>query len=330
MNLSLGLIQQGLIIALCVVAVIAISSRLFLPFLQKKLSSYPVRFQAKIILLICSLPLLTVIFALTISFLPSFINILGLGPDHCDLHTGGHSHLCATHPSLPITHWLTWFSSIFALSFLAISTSICRDYYQTWRLMRYVNNTDKRLLSAGTWLIDSEVPFAFVVGLISPKVMLSTALKNKLTPEQLDIVLAHENDHKIHHDVLRLSVARALSLLHFPEVRKRLLAQLSLATEKACDEAASIKSNNRITVAETLVVIERLCRENFNSSSSVALGVVDNTVVERVHSLLNDTNTLKSHPNWLIAFSAAFMFCAALSYNEIHLFVETLLGYIIH
>jgi beta-lactamase regulating signal transducer with metallopeptidase domain len=329
-SLSLGLIQQGIIIALCVAGGTALLSRLFLPLLQKKLSLFPVRTQATIYLFICSLPLLVATFALVISFLPSIINIVGLGPEHCGLHLDAHSHLCKVHPSLPVSHWLTWLSLIFSVYLLFVFSSVIRDSYRAWSLNRRFNNTSKIQLSSDTWLIESDIPFAFVIGLIKPKVMLSTALKNKLSPAQLNIVLAHENDHKKHHDVLRLIVSRAFSLLHLPSVRKELLAQLSLSTEKACDEAATTQSNNRVAVAETLVIIERLYRDNFGISNSVSLGIGGNTVIERVYSLLNETNNQKTHPSWFIALIAIVTICAALNYNEIHLVVETLLGYITH
>jgi len=116
--------------------------------------------------------------------------------------------------------------------------------------------------------------------------------------------MAHEHAHRERHDILRQLLARTVSLLHFPALRKTLLSQLSLTSEKACDEAAALKLGSRVDIAETLVFIERLYQNNFNKvgfnkDGNVALGVVDNTVVPRVEALLRATKPQPFHSNWL-------------------------------
>lgn len=344
MILSLGLFQQALIVATFVVVFVAVFSYAILPLIQNKLQLFSARAQANIILFVCFLPLLTVVFVLISSFLPSLQNVFGFGPEHCGSHDNPHSHLCTVHPPLPASHWLTWITTLFAMVLVVCTAHIVRSVFHSIMFKRRFSKArqnallKKNALLKDVWLVDSNIPFAFVTGLVRTKIIISTALKQALPKAQLNIVLAHEREHKKHHDVLSQMIARAVSFLHFPGVRKLLLAHLALATEKACDEAAAKHSGNcpdngsgsRAQVAQTLVAIERLYRNDFSAPGNVALGVAGNSVVLRVEALLDDTKPPPLHSKWLFFALVIVMIGAAMNYNRLHHLVEAFLGYITH
>lgn len=330
MIFSLGLAQQILILAAFVVVIVALISRFVFPLVQNKIQLLPARLQANILIFICFLPVLMVILTLGISFLPNLLNVFGFGPAHCDIHANSHSHLCTVLEPLPMGHWLTWLSILFFLVIIASVGFLLRDIIRSYRFGCHFSSADKVFVKQGVWLVKDDSPFAFITGLIRPIVFISTALKTNLSDRQLDIVLAHEGDHKKYHDVLRHTVARAVSLMHFPSIRKTLLAQLSLATEKACDETAAIMTGNRVEVAETLVAIERLYRGDFSATGPVALGVGGNTVVERVKTLLDDTEPQSFNANWFFGALALVLFTVSVNGVQLHHMIENFLDQFPH
>lgn len=79
----------------------------------------------------------------------------------------------------------------------------------------------------------------------------------QLSAKQLDVVLAHEQVHCRRRDVLRRLFLSLAALFHFPAMRRHLLADLALAQEQICDEAAVQKIGDRLFVAETIVNLAR-------------------------------------------------------------------------
>lgn len=88
-------------------------------------------------------------------------------------------------------------------------------------------------------VIRSPEQFAYCVGVVRPKIVLSQGLIDRLTPEQLQIVVRHEQAHAARRDNLRHWLA-TLALWPLPhDAREPLLRDLNLATEQACDRAAA-------------------------------------------------------------------------------------------
>jgi Zn-dependent protease with chaperone function len=101
------------------------------------------------------------------------------------------------------------------------------------------------LAAAGTQVdddvivVDSSMPLSLAVGMFRPKIYLSSRLATALTPDVLSVVLEHERAHVRRRDALRKLAASVLSLGHLPWMRRRLLCDLSLACEQACDDEAA-------------------------------------------------------------------------------------------
>src|SRR5438094_693631 len=84
--------------------------------------------------------------------------------------------------------------------------------------------------------MDCNVPLALTAGLSRPEVYISSYLIASLPSDMLEVVVAHERAHVRRRDGMIQFVAHISSLLHFPWARRRLLADLSLACEQACDK----------------------------------------------------------------------------------------------
>jgi hypothetical protein len=101
-------------------------------------------------------------------------------------------------------------------------------------------------------------PQAFCAGLLRPRVFVSRGAVAALTPDQLDVVLAHEMHHVRRRDPLRLLVARVLAdALFFLPVLRRAADRYRALAEVAADEAAVRRTGNkRAPLAAALLAFE--------------------------------------------------------------------------
>jgi Zn-dependent protease with chaperone function len=96
--------------------------------------------------------------------------------------------------------------------------------------------------------IESHEQFAYCIGLLRPKVVLSRGLIDRLSQLQLEVVLRHEQAHAARRDNLRLWLA-GLALLPVPfPLKQPLLADLALAAEQACDRAAATVGGQTLVI----------------------------------------------------------------------------------
>ena len=121
-----------------------------------------------------------------------------------------------------------------------------------------------------TWT-DDETPFAFAVGLLRPRVIVSAGLRRSLTGDQLEAALAHERAHARRGHALVRSAARVVGCFTLPSLRRRFVDLLVLAQELEADEDAAAVVGSRTLVAETLLRCVRLSRASFPDGVSPAL-----------------------------------------------------------
>lgn len=255
---------------------------------------------------------------------PSVGAVLGLAVDHCPAHAG-HVHLCLHHlpargPSLV--------GALGLVAFAAIAGSALVRGVRSVSLAAGLARTPSFELASGAGVVESSRPFALTVGWFRPRVLLSTALLERLTPSQLEIVVAHERAHAVRRDALAVTVARVLALAHFPAVRRRILADLTLACEQACDEAAARECGDRVLVAETIVAAERAAA-GLGPFPSAGLAFGGGEVVDRVESLLAAPvrgERSRRVRCLLLAIGAAFAAAA----HHVHHLTETFLDHLLH
>ena len=88
------------------------------------------------------------------------------------------------------------------------------------------------------FIVESPDLFAWCCGLCSTRIVVSRGLVARLTPAQLDVVVAHERAHADRLDNLRAAVATWSTLLWPAPARRCIRRDLADDSEKACDRAA--------------------------------------------------------------------------------------------
>lgn len=105
-------------------------------------------------------------------------------------------------------------------------------------------------------VLESSEPFAVSTGLVRRRVLVSSALLDAVTPEQLRVVTLHEQAHAWRFDNLRSLAAAMVTVLWPRGARRQLLAELSLTAEQACDQAVSQTLGPRL-VADTIMMLRQ-------------------------------------------------------------------------
>ena len=118
-------------------------------------------------------------------------------------------------------------------------------WFASWRLLRtYARMAELKSHHGTRFLaVSDERPFAMAVGILRPRIMLSTGLIRLLDHGELAAVLAHESSHVRHRDTLRYLITASLSRAFFfvPAI-PRLAAQVKLAAELRADAEAGDES----------------------------------------------------------------------------------------
>jgi hypothetical protein len=297
----------------------AVSAAVAHRWVAASVRSLPPSFRARALVAWAAAPAAIAIALVAATLWPSVGASLGLVVDHCPAH-GGHLHLCLHH--LPESG--PGFAGIlslaaFALALIAGLIQGVRSAALSHRLTRAASFE----LARGTGLIQSDRPFALTVGWVRPRVLVSTALSERLTREQLEVVVAHEHAHAARNDALVVTFARVLAYAHLPAVRRHIVDELTLACEQACDEIAATSCGDRVLVAETIVAAERAA-SSATPVATVGAAFGGGAVVERVEWLLDAPveRAASPRPIWiLIALGAA----AAAVAPHVHHWTETIL-----
>ncbi|MFP4600458.1 MAG: M56 family metallopeptidase [Persicimonas sp.] len=276
------------------------------------------------------LPVATAVVAVAVAFAPSTLDALGLVRDHC-AHHGGHAfHLCFVHGHPPELSPLVLGGAIAMFIWLA---AVWSDEFGR---LRQVRDWSRRLgplarfdAEIDCWTLATDRPLAVTVGLVDPKVYVSGAMREFLSEPQLRAVVAHEEAHARRFDSLVKFLLGLCAPFHLPPVRERLVEELDLACEQACDEAAAEAVGDRLAVAEALLAVERAYASDGAGGSdevpSSALSFGTGALDRRVRGMLDEG---WSSPNWLLIGGSAVVALSAIgvSYEVLHHTAETLLS----
>jgi Zn-dependent protease with chaperone function len=269
-------------------------------------------------------PALLPLLLLVLCFAPGVLGLLGLHADHCPHHPG-HPHLCLVHPTAlltpPLLGVLLSGGGLLAGAAALGGVRLARSRREIAALRLAATGA----LAPDVHLVGSERPFSVTVGIRGREIYVSTALARALAPAQLEAVLAHERAHARRRDGLRRALARALSLLHLPWLRRRLLAELELASERACDEDAGRQLGDRLRVAEAILAVERLLAGSPASAHPALLAFGGSSVAERVRGLLAEPGSPPSRAATLLAAGALLLAGLRLA-DPLHHATEHLLG----
>lgn len=129
-----------------------------------------------------------------------------------------------------------------------------REIGASRRLHRRLAGADPQPLHEALLITDAQ-PRAFCVGLLRPRVYLSTGALAILDDAALSAVLAHERHHAHRQDPLRLAVGRVLAraLFFLPELSDLVQRQQALAELSADESAANATPASRAALARAML-----------------------------------------------------------------------------
>lgn len=328
MNAMLGILQFGTMALAIFLAVGAILSALSYRLLSTWLEKLRPASRATLLTAWSGMPLAVALILTLATFSPSLLGLMGLAVDHCETHRFSHPHLCLLHPPVPVDNLLAWIlkSLILGLTIAALA-SLCTNAAKSRNQIRALlacsrYNQALSFQQMPLYQIDTDRPVAFCAGLWVPHIFVSRGLMALLSADQLRAVLAHEQAHGKRRDTLRLLVAGALGIFHLPSARRRLLSDLALACEQACDEEAAQFTGDRLAVAETILVVARHGYMNV----SPALAFVSHPTVARVQALLAPPQNATVSIVGLATTAALMLLLSLLLAEPLHHLTETLLG----
>jgi hypothetical protein len=299
------------------------------PLLGSSFGKFAPAQRAHLLLWCCAAPALIGMILTAVCLAPSVGSLVGLGADHCLEHDDHHAHLCVLHAavgSLTPTGWgfvlalLLWWLGSAAPQILRMAReSVC--------LRRLERATQHGL--GGIRIVNSAVPVALSAGVWAPSVYISKALIDRLSPARLRVVTEHEWAHVHRRDGLRKFMASLLGSMHFPGVRRQLMADLALACEQACDAEAAARVGDRIEVAEAIVFVERLFAGG-PPASATTWSFVGGNVEPRVEALLGEPPTAHSlAPRWVMVLAAFGTLGLALVGDSLHHETEALVALLV-
>ena len=297
MSGDFGLIAASLLVfAVTAVLVSLLFGALYRP-IHRGLRGLAPAAEAEWLLALAGAPALVGLSLVRLALSPSLAHLVGIGVDHCHEH-GHHADFCATHAARWTGSGLDWLALLLAASVVvAFAGDLPRRLWRVRGIARALETL--ALSSSGTreWhAVDIDSPLALTAGLFRPRIYLSKRLLDALAPAELAAVVGHEQAHRRRRDAVRQLAAEVLSRFYPPPIRSRLLADLSLASERACDEEAALATDGRLCVAGTLLKVARLNAGCELSTDALLPTMIGADLEARIEALLRPAAELPVAP----------------------------------
>jgi Zn-dependent protease with chaperone function len=237
----------------------------------------------------------------------------------------GHLHSLQGH-----FHWFSWQGAGVLLLSITAAWKLLVMLWRKSRQHRYLQTllAFSEIDSMGCYRVESDIPNAFTLGLLNPKILISRALDRALTADELDIVYRHELAHQRAHDPLRLSLFRILIAVFIPSARQELYATLELLIEQQADAEVANQFCDPSVVATTLVKVNRLAlRYQRQHPDLPACGFCTTAIEARIQQLLgSDQGRAFPIPSFVLS-TFALVVVGMYYANSLHHSIETLLHY---
>jgi len=206
--------------------------------------------RAALLLALSLLPLAVAALVAVLGFAPAIGGLMVDG--HCHPDTGCHPHVPSLHASILEA---TWLGILLALATCGVLWCIGRRLRRSLSLAGTLLRLAPRARREPFSIIEMDVPAAYCVGLLQPRIVVSRGLMARLTPLELNAVLAHEQAHAARFDNLRLWLAAVCLWPLSHSLRRALLRDLAAANDESCDlRAAALTS--RLAVDGALACFE--------------------------------------------------------------------------
>ncbi|MBL4775392.1 MAG: M56 family metallopeptidase [Mariprofundus sp.] len=283
----------------------------------------PPALRSNILLVWLIAPTVTGVLLSLLTLMPSLFSLFGLVTDHCTIHDG-HLHLCLTHPPLPVDNSVFQFALITLLGITTVFMIISLfNLLRAYKLQQFLMMASQPHEVHDIRVVDWDMPLALSAGIWRKQVFISSQLIQTLSKQQLEVVIKHEQTHLRRSDPLRHFVAHTFSFTHIPRLRKYLLADLELAAEQACDEAAA-QTRGRLHVADTILAVERLFV--MKRPPNMLMSISGSNITARVEALLAQPTVHVSLPGaYMALIGAGALFVALAMMDDIHHFTESIL-----
>jgi len=277
--LCLSVVVFGCAVALVVLAVAPLARAA-----PRLLAGAPPARRAGIAVAAAVAPTVVPLAAVLLCLAPGLPALLGLGSDHC-LHHLDHPHLCLAHATVAPTPGLLGSAALVLVACAALGARPARAIGRAATRAARLARLPAEPLAPDVRCVTSRRPFSITTGWLRPRIVASTALVGALSPADLEAVIAHERAHARRRDPLRRSLAALLSFPLPRGGRRRLLAELELASEQACDEEAARRVGDRLQVAEAILAVERLVGHGAVGPETAGAGFGDGVLEARVRAL---------------------------------------------
>ncbi|QHA93740.1 M56 family metallopeptidase [Bacillus sp. N1-1] len=133
-------------------------------------------------------------------------------------------------------------------------------------------------------VIISEEPIALTYGL-KPKIVLSTALVNMLTEEELRAVMCHEQFHQQHRDPLKkFLITLLVTALWYVPILKWVSKHYQTLREIEADKFAIQQTNNMLDLSSALL---KLLKNEHRQRHAFAVSFADTSVNDRIQHILS-------------------------------------------
>jgi Zn-dependent protease with chaperone function len=270
-------------------------------------------------------PALVSLLLTAVCLLPWLVSVAAPALDHCESDVE-HSHLCFNHP--PAAEEGGW--AVLSVAAGYVLWRFTRGFLAALRSRRLVSQlraASRPRREPCVAEVPSSAPLCIAAGFVRPTVIVSTGLVASLPPDELRAVLAHERAHVARRDALLLAVARAFAVLHVPWFARRVLDELELACELACDEEAARSVGDRLVVASAIVSVNRAMA---GTSAVPALGFANfgaRSLDVRVRALVEIRSYERAPSVWPLGAITALALCST---NLLHHGTETLLSVLLH
>ena len=246
---------------------------------------------------------------------PDSMNFLGFA------HWFSHCHESGCVPHRPeVSHSSFGWVAISGIGFIVVAclvlfyASTIQHYRQKIRLLdRLSRNTPGKNYK----LVESNSLLAYCGGLLRPAVFISRGLREKLTEQELKVVLAHETAHAVRMDNLFRLMLQIATFAWPSYAKQQIRDDYKVACESACDELAGCALANKELVAATILKVQRIRNEGATIESHPHLNT-------RIKALATSADAINAKRIWLCWLSLALVGIAIFT-PSYHFMIEHLL-----
>lgn len=289
---------------------------LLYPLLRPLFMRWHPAMSSNVLLLILAFPAVLSLLTTVLLFIPDVEGSLVTMHCHAD---------CSQHQPLLTSPYIGAIGFVLLFSLLCVTAKRLVESLSLSKSL--LSQLSPIAIQYGPWqLLDNESPLVFTLGWRRSQIFLTKGLKDHCQGNELDIILAHEQEHVRRHDSTRLLIAKLLLLPLPGNAGGKLFEDLQLFCESACDFAAARRYDN-LDVAQTLLHVQRLVPDHFEFGKwSLTTAFTGAEVATRIRLLVSG-RTPVTHSHLFLALAGFLVLALSIALvNPLHHYIESLIG----